>query len=165
MHEQWISNVAIEYARTQVRRAKNAVAGGLRWWQGSDACLHQRTTESAGARAPWRDPAPAYLAIPRRNRSLPSNTESEMQPKPNPFKTRHLSILSSTLRAQSPITSFNQGCTLCPSFQMCLTVVQTFAEYQITTFHSSACKHSRSNHANLDWKMEVGDPQSKNPFI
>ena len=52
--------------------------------------------------------APVYLAIPRRNRSLPSNPESEMQPKPNPFKTRHLSNLS-TFRAppRSPVSSFD----------------------------------------------------------
>ena len=51
--------------------------------------------------------APVYLAIPRRNRSLPSNPESEMQPKPNPFKTRHLSILSAFRAPRSPISSFD----------------------------------------------------------
>ena len=113
MHEQWISNVAIEYARAgkyaQLRMQLQEV------WGGDSGVMHVFISgwQNQQGLEPRGGLAPAYLAIPRRNRSLPSNTESEMQPKPNPFKTRHLSILS-TLRApspRSPISSFNPGCT------------------------------------------------------
>ena len=86
-------------------------------------------TEPAGARG---------RPIPRRNRSLPSNMESEMH-RPGEGEeagsaqntsSLSFSLFSPTLR----VTSLRVPSPVLTLFQMCLTIKRTFAEYLIEAF-------------------------------